>query len=110
LRDPRHLNVSFEFVEAEALQLLLDLRGVVATAYAGCLAPSLKLSPVLKAMGLDDALSMGALLFSPGPEQGVEEMREAARRVVGAVEKLRSMSVGWQAYQAGRIDSQIRGD
>ena len=107
-RDPRHLNVSFEFVEGEALLLLLDLNGVAVTAATGCAVKNLKISPVLTAMGLDAGLALASVLFSPGPDQGAELMDSAVETTAAAVVKLRGMSVAWQEFLAGRAASRLK--
>ncbi|MDD5261133.1 MAG: cysteine desulfurase family protein [Methylacidiphilales bacterium] len=93
-RDPRHLNVSFEFIEGEALMLLLDLNGVSVTAATGCVSKNMKISPVLKAMGVEIDLALGAILFSPGPDQTGDDIRSVVAKTAKAVARLRDMSPG----------------
>ncbi|MDX6766095.1 MAG: cysteine desulfurase family protein [Candidatus Methylacidiphilales bacterium] len=90
-RDPRHLSVSFEGVEAESLMLLLDLRGVLVTAASGCLGPGEKYSRVLRVMGLDKGRIRSAILMAPGPGQTLDDIERASAIMAGAVEKIRGM-------------------
>ncbi len=102
-RLPNHLNVSFEFVEAEGLVLWLDLQGISAHSGPSCVSKSMKIPPALSAIGLDPDLAKGAVLFSLGPENNETEMDLAAEKIAAGVDRLRSMSPGWEDFRAGRI-------
>ncbi|MDR1192268.1 MAG: cysteine desulfurase [Verrucomicrobiales bacterium] len=90
-RDPRHLNLSFAEVDAEALMLRLDLDGVSVSANTGCAARNGKLSPVLLAMGVTPSLAAGSILLSPSPVQTEAEMSLAAEKIIRAVAKIRAL-------------------
>ncbi|MDR0533491.1 MAG: aminotransferase class V-fold PLP-dependent enzyme [Verrucomicrobiales bacterium] len=90
-RDPRHLNVSFEGIEGEALMLWLDLNGISVAANTGCATQTSKLSPTLMAMGLSSSLAAGSILLSPSPEQTPGEMVLAAEKIAKGVAKIRSL-------------------
>jgi cysteine sulfinate desulfinase/cysteine desulfurase-like protein len=91
-RMPQHLSLAFDRVEGEALMLNLDVAGVAVTAGAGCLPANEKMSPVLKALGVDPRLALGMILLGPGPETTDEQIGEAVRRVVKGVERIREMT------------------
>jgi cysteine desulfurase len=109
-RHPSNLNVSIEFIEGEGLVLALDFKGVAFHSGPACLTGSFQSSPVLDAIGLSPALAKSGILLSPGPDNTVEEIDSALDRIVAGVEKLRSMSPFWEAFQSGRVPSEIMPD
>ena len=65
-RLPNTLNVSFEAVEGESVVINLDLRGIAVSTGSACSSGKVTLSPVLLAMGLDEARAGGSVRFSLG--------------------------------------------
>jgi cysteine desulfurase len=97
-RLPGNLNVSFEFVEGEAL--MLALRDVAVSSGSACTSASLEPSYVLRAMGVSDELAHSSLRFGIGRTNTEEEVDEVARRVVEKARKLREMSPAYEEAQA----------
>ena len=91
-RLPHILNLSFKFVEGEALLLNLDLKGISAAAGSACTSGSLEASRVLLAMGVDSTVAKGSLRFSLGRENTEEEIFYTAGILAEVVKKLRDMS------------------
>jgi len=81
-------NLAFRNIEAEALLLLLSERGVCASAGAACSSGSLEPSPVLLAMGIEEAYAHGSLRFSLSRYTTEAEMARATEVVAGAVDRL----------------------
>ena len=106
-RLPTLLNVSFEFVEGEGIVLMLDVQGIAVASGSACISRSLKVSPVLEAMGIVDTLARGSVLFSPGAENTPEEIDLTIDAVVNVVERLRAMSPAWDDFQRGTVASII---
>lgn len=96
-RDPHHLSLSFLHVEAEALALRLDLKGIQVGAGTGCRSRELKLSPVLNAMGVSKEWALGTLLIGLSEGLGEQDIDRAVMEIASAVSKLREMSAGWKA-------------
>jgi cysteine desulfurase len=86
---PHVVNVSFPGLAADALLIALDLAGVACSAGSACSSGSLQPSPVLRAMGLDDARLRSAIRLSLGFEQTEAEIDEAAQRICLTVQRLR---------------------
>lgn len=82
-------NIAFPRLEAEALLLRLSERAVHCSAGAACASGSLEASPVLKAMGVQEAAAHGSLRFSLSRETTEEDLERAAEIVTEAVAKLR---------------------
>src|SRR5262249_15618095 len=103
-----NLNISFEFIEGEGVALMADVQGLAVASGASCVSKALKVSPVLKAIGIDHALAQGNILLSLGQENTEPEVDFAVRTLTGIVTKLRGMSPLWDEFQRGAIDSVIQ--
>ena len=102
-----NLNVSAEFVEGEGLLLMLDTRGIAVASGTSCVSKSLKVSHVLKAIGLDHSLGQAAVMLTLGKDNSqadIDYVLEVFPQIVG---KLRGMSPMWDEFQRGQADSAI---
>jgi cysteine desulfurase len=88
-RLPGNLNVSFDFVEGEAL--LMSLKAVAVSSGSACTTASLQASHVLRAMGLGDELAHASVRFGLGRGNTEEEVDYVAERMVEEVTRLRAM-------------------
>lgn len=88
-RLPGHLNVSFHGVEGEALLMALDLSGIAVSTGSACSSGSLEPSHVLVAMGVDPGLARGAIRFSLGHGNTVDEVDTVLDILSRAVARLR---------------------
>jgi cysteine desulfurase len=77
-RLPHLLSLSFAGISGEALVRELDLRGVAVSAGSACTAGSTKISHVLAALGMEEALAVGTLRFSMGRDNTPAEVLQAA--------------------------------
>ena len=86
---PSTLNVSFPGCRSELLLMSLDLAGVACSTGSACSSGSLLPSPVLRAMGVPEAVLASAMRFSFGVTQPEGEVIDAARRVADCVRRVR---------------------
>ncbi len=86
------LNISFLGCQADALLMNCDLAGIACSTGSACSSGSLLPSPVLQAMQVSPERLHSAMRFSLGHELSEDEVREAARRIVGIVGRLRGKS------------------
>jgi len=86
------LNVSFEFLEGEAILVLLDEYGICASTGSACTAGSTEPSHVLRAMGVPPAWIQGAVRFSLSRYNTLEEVQFVAEKIPLVVERLRGLS------------------
>jgi cysteine desulfurase len=91
-RLPNTLNVAFDFVEAEAVLLLLDQLGICASSGSACTTGSLDPSHVLTAMGLAPMRARGSVRFSLGIYNTEEEVDYLLKHLPGIIRKLRDIS------------------
>jgi len=91
-RLPGHASFCVEFIEGEAMLMLLNSQGVAVTSGSACTSRALKASHVLIAMGLPHALAQGSLLFSFGLDNTSEDVDYVLAVLVPIVDRLRQMS------------------
>ncbi len=63
-RIPNTTNIGFEFIEGEAILLMLDEKGIFASSGSACTSRSLAPSHVLRAMGIPFSFVQGSIRFS----------------------------------------------
>lgn len=88
-RSVHHLNVRFPGVRNETLLMLLDQRGVAASAGSACQSGAATVSHVLEAMGLTPDEARESVRFSFGWTSTVDEVSRAADIVVEQANRLR---------------------
>jgi cysteine desulfurase len=91
-RLPGHASFCVEFIEGEAMLMLLSAQGVAVTSGSACTSRALKASHVLIAMGLTHAIAQGSLLFSFGMGNSDEDVDYVLEVLPPIVERLRQMS------------------
>lgn len=91
-RLPNTTNICFEFVEAEAVLLLLDKAGICASSGSACTTGSLDPSHVLSAMGISPMRARGSVRFSLGLYNTEEEVDHLIQTLPGIIAKLRAIS------------------
>jgi cysteine desulfurase len=91
-RLPNTTNISFEYVEGEAILLLLDQLGIAASSGSACTSGSLEPSHVLRAMGVPFTAVHGSIRFSLSRYTTDEEIDYVIEHVPGLIQRLRQMS------------------
>ncbi|MDP6387412.1 MAG: cysteine desulfurase family protein [Planctomycetota bacterium] len=90
-RVPNTLNVYLGGLEAAYVLAVVGQEGVDASAGSACNATSTAPSPVLMAMGRDEAQASGSLRFSLSAHTTAQEIDRAGDVVIAAVQALRSL-------------------
>ncbi len=98
-RLPGNLNVSFAYVEGEAL--MMAIKDVAVSSGSACTSASLEPSYVLRAMGVSDELAHSSIRFGLGRFTTEEEVDHVIRLVVEKVGKLREMSPLYEMVKEG---------
>ena len=88
-RLPNTSNLSFPFVEPEALLSNLDLMGIAVSSGSACSSGALKSSRVLAAMGLNEETSISHVRFSLGRMNSEADVDYVLEILPGLVRKLR---------------------
>ena len=89
---PGLVNISFNFIEGEALMLLLDLEGIAVSTGSACSAGNSESSHVLHAIGLPKAIVQGGIRFSIGKATTKDEIDYVVDVLKAKVKKLREIS------------------
>ena len=91
-RLPGHASFCVEFIEGEAMLMLLNSQGIAVSSGSACTSRALKASHVLIAMGLSHELAQGSILFTFGLENTNEDVDYVLEVMPPMVDKLRQMS------------------
>jgi len=91
-RIPNTTNISFEFVEGEAILLMMDELGICASSGSACTSGSLQPSHVLRAMGVPFTMAHGSIRFSLSVYNTAEEIDFVVRELPPIIHRLREIS------------------
>lgn len=94
-RLPNTANIAFEYIEGEAILLLLNQAGIAASSGSACTSGSLEPSHVMRAMGIPYTAAHGTVRFSLSRYTTEAEVDHAIAVVPGIVAKLRKLSPYW---------------
>jgi cysteine desulfurase len=98
-REHRLLNttsIAFEYVEGEAILLMMNEHGICASSGSACTSGSLEPSHVLRAMGVPFTAAHGSIRFSLSRYTAEEEIDAVIEKTPPIIERLRSMSPFWK--------------
>jgi cysteine desulfurase len=98
-RLPGNLNLSFAYVDGEAL--MMAMRDVAVSSGAACTSAEPEPSHVLLALGLDEDMARASLRFGLGRFTTEEEIDFTIGAVADAVARLRVHSAAWAAARGG---------
>ncbi|MCD6274034.1 MAG: cysteine desulfurase NifS [Deltaproteobacteria bacterium] len=94
-RLPTTTNISFEFVEGEAILLMLNEYGICASSGSACTTGSLEPSHVLRAMGVPYTAAHGSIRFSLSKYNTEKEIKHIIEKVPPIIKRLRELSPFW---------------
>ena len=98
-RLPNNLNISFAYVEGEAL--LMGVKEIALSSGSACTSSTLEPSYVLRALGVGSDLAHSSIRFGLGRFTTEEEVDYTAKRMVEAVTRLREMSPLYEMAKEG---------
>ncbi|KFO67225.1 cysteine desulfurase [Smithella sp. SCADC] len=99
-RLPNTTNISFEYVEGEAILLLMNELGICASSGSACTSGSLQPSHVLRAMGVPFTMAHGSIRFSLSIYNTEKEIDFVIEKMPAIIERLRGMSPYWNTEQS----------
>jgi cysteine desulfurase len=91
-RLPGHASFCIQYIEGEAMLMLLNSKGIGVSSGSSCTSRALKASHVLLAMGLDHEIAQGSILFTFGIDNSPEDVDYVLEVMPPIVERLRQMS------------------
>jgi len=98
-RLPGNLNISFAYVEGEAL--MMAIKEVAVSSGSACTSASLEPSYVLRALGVEEDMAHSSIRFGLGRFNTETQVDTVARLVVDKVKKLREMSPLYEMAREG---------
>jgi cysteine desulfurase len=91
-RLPNTSNIAFDFVEAEAVLMMLDQLGICASSGSACTTGAVDPSHVLTAMNLNPVRARGSVRFSLGTYNTADEVDYVLQHLPGVIARLRAIS------------------
>jgi len=101
-RLPGNASFCVEFIEGEAMLMLLNNQGIAVSSGSACTSRALKASHVLTAMGIPAELAQGSLLFSFGRGNTAEDVDHVLEVLPPIVDRLRDMSPLYAKFIKGQ--------
>ncbi len=95
-RLPNTTSIAFEYVEGEAILLMMNEHGICASSGSACTSGSLEPSHVLRAMGVPFTAAHGSIRFSLSRYTTEEEIDLVIDKLPPIIERLRQMSPFWK--------------
>ena len=103
-RLPNTTSISFEYVEGEAILLMMNESGICASSGSACTSGSLEPSHVLRAMGVPFTAAHGSIRFSLSTYNTEEEIDFIIEKLPPIISRLRELSPFWsQSKMAGTV-------
>jgi cysteine desulfurase len=97
-RLPGHASFVVEYIEGEAMLLLLAGKGIYTASGSACSSKALKSSPVLLSIGTPVHLAQGSVVFTLGEgtsDQDIDYCNEVFPQVIEQLRKISPFSKGW---------------
>lgn len=94
-RLPNTCNIAFEFVEGEAILMLLNKQGIAASSGSACTSGSLEPSHVMRAMDIPYTAAHGSIRLSLSRYNTLEEVEKVIEVMPPIIAKLRKLSPYW---------------
>jgi cysteine desulfurase len=94
-RLPNTANIAFEYIEGEAILMLLNKAGIAASSGSACTSGSLEPSHVMRAMDIPYTAAHGTTRFSLSRYNTMQEVEEVIAAIPPIMEKLRKLSPYW---------------
>ena len=95
-RLPNTTSIAFEYVEGEAILLMMNEHGICASSGSACTSGSLEPSHVLRAMGVPFTAAHGSIRFSLSRYNTEDEMDVIIDTLPPIIERLRELSPFWK--------------
>ena len=101
-RLPGHASFVVEYIEGEAMLLMLAAKGIYAASGSACSSKALKASPVLISIGVPVHMAQGSVVFTLGESTTVEDISYFNETFPQIIQRLRDISPyakGWEGTE-----------
>jgi cysteine desulfurase len=101
---PNTLNIAFEYIEGEAILLMLNKMGIAASSGSACTSGSLEPSHVMRAMDIPYTAAHGSIRFSLSRYTTPEEIERVIEATPPVIAQLRKLSPYWDNARNAPLD------
>lgn len=98
-RAPHNINVSIDYIEGEAITMMLDVQGITVATGSACASQGLKANYVLMAMGKNHVQSHGSMKFTLSRYTTKQELDETVDAMAKITTELRARSPLYNAIK-----------
>ncbi|MDP8204676.1 MAG: cysteine desulfurase family protein [Candidatus Tenebribacter mawsonii] len=91
-RAPHNINISFDYIEGEAIMMMMDMFGVSISTGSACASQGLKPNYVLMALGRNHEQSHSSMKFTFSRYNTIKEIDYTVEKLAEVVKELRSRS------------------
>ncbi len=91
-RAPHNINISFDYIEGEAIMMMMDINGVSISTGSACASQGLKANYVLMALGRSHEQSHSSMKFTFSRYNTMQEIDYTVEKLAEVVKELRSRS------------------
>lgn len=101
-RLPGHASFVAEYIEGEAMLMLLAGKGIDCASGSACSSKALKASPVLLSIGVPVASAQGSVVFSIGEgttNEDIDYFNETFPQVINRLREISPFSKGWEGME-----------
>ena len=95
-RLPGNVNLSFAYIDGEAIQIQLDLYGICCSTGSACNAGNKIISHVIKAINVPEEYAYGTIRFTIGDDNTPAQINQTVDVLKIVVNKLRAMSPSYK--------------
>jgi cysteine desulfurase len=98
-RLPGHASFVVEYIEGEAMLLMLAAKGIYSASGSACSSKALKSSPVLISIGVPVHLAQGSVVFTLGEgntEEDITYFNETFPQIISRLREISPYSKGWE--------------
>ncbi|MEW6600422.1 MAG: cysteine desulfurase family protein [Nitrospirota bacterium] len=102
-RLPGHASFVVEYIEGEAMLMMLAAKGIFSASGSACSSKALKSSPVLISIGVPVHLAQGSVVFTLGEgttEEDITHFNETFPQVISRLREISPYSKGWEETEA----------
>jgi cysteine desulfurase len=101
-RLPGHASFVVEYIEGEAMLLLLAAKGIYCASGSACSSKALKASPVLISIGIPAHLAQGSVVFTLGEdttEEDINYFNETFPQIISRLREISPYAKGWEGME-----------
>lgn len=108
-RLPGHASFVVEYIEGEAMLLLLAAKGIYCASGSACSSKALKASPVLLSIGVPTHVAQGSVVFTLGEqtsEDDINYFNETFPQVISRLREISPYAKGWEGTEDSTCTAQ----